>query len=255
MPGVGFVTVSLRKSTVVILNVLKMRYLCFTLFMRSILIISCFMLLFLSAKSQKWQPGYFYDIKGTKNSGLIRVDPKGKGPIRDEGFIEYKETDKAAPLRLSASDLRSFVAGKDSFVVAVQPKEGWSKYDLDFVRVAIDAPLRLFEAKGNIGSGSGLGFSPGIGIGGGSGGFGGGFGGGISIPIGGGGGGSSSKTIYFYGANTAEMQLITNENFIDIMTEVMGDEPDVVEKIQTKKFTLKSMDKLIAYFKQVQGKN
>lgn len=213
------------------------------------------MLLFLSAKSQKFQPGYFYDIKGTKNPGLIRVDPKGKAPIRDEGFIEYKENDKAEVLRLSASDLRSFVAGKDSFVVAVQPKEGWSKYDLDFVKVAVDAPLRLFEARGNIGDGSGLAFQPGIGIGGGSGGFGGGFGGGISIPIGRRGGGdySDSKALYFYGANTAEMQLITNENFTDIMSEVMGDEPEVVEKIQAKNFRLKTMDKLVAYFKQVQA--
>ncbi|MDB5032135.1 MAG: hypothetical protein JWP71_2856 [Mucilaginibacter sp.] len=211
------------------------------------------MLMFVSAKSQKWQPGYFYDIKGTKNPGLIRIDPRGKGPIKDEGFIEYKETDKATPIRLSTSDLRSFVAGRDSFIVAASPKGGWSKYDMDFVQVVIDAPIRLFEAKGSAG-GSGRGFSiqPGIGIGGGTGGFGGGLGGGISIPFGGGGSGST-KPIYFYGANTAEMQPVTNDNFIDIMSEVMGDEPDVVEKIQTKKFGLSNIDKLIAYFKQVQG--
>lgn len=212
------------------------------------------MLLFLSARSQKWQPGYFYDIKGTKNSGLIRVDPGGKGPIKDEGFIEYKEDAKASAIRLSASDLRSFVSARDSFIVAaVSPGAGWSKYSLDFVKVVIDAPIRLFEAKGSSGGGSGFGIQPGIGIGGGTGGFGGGFGGGISIPIGGGGGRGSTKTIYFYGANTAEMQPITNENFIDIMTEVMGDEPEVVEKIQTKQFGLKNMDKLIAYFKQLQA--
>jgi hypothetical protein len=127
---------------------------------------------------------------------------------------------------------------------------------MDFVRVVIDAPIRLFAAAGSTGGGgSGLGIHPDVGIGLGTGGYGGGFGGGISIPIGGGRNRGSSKTLYFYGANTAEMKLITNENFIDIMSEVMGDEPEVVEKIQTKKFSLNSMDKLIAYFNQMEAQN
>jgi len=229
--------------------------------MRPILIILCLMLLSITAKSQSWQPGYFYDVKGTKNPGLIRVDPRGKGPIKDEGFIEYKENAKAESIKLSASDLRSFVAGKDSFIVAAAPRQGWSKYDLDFVQVVVDAPLRLFIAQGSSGGGGG-GFSPGLSIGAGAGagtggyggGFGGGVGGGVSIPIfGGGGGRGGGKAQYFYGANTAEMQPITNENFVDVMSEIMGDEPEVVEKIQTKKFGPNNMTKLIAYFKQVQA--
>ena len=224
------------------------------------------MLLFLTAKSQNWQPGYFYDLKGVKSTGLISLNPRGKGPIKNEGFIEYKEDAKAEPMKLSASDLRSFVMGKDSFIVAATPREGWNKNDIDFVRVVVDAPLRLFEVTGGIGgNGGSSGFRPGISIGAGGGtggygggGFGGGVGGGVSIPIfGGGGGGSrgSGKTVYFYGANTAEMKLITAENFIDVMTEIMGDEPDVVEKIQTKKYGPKDMDKLIVYFKQVHKSN
>ena len=213
------------------------------------------MLLCITAKSQSWQPGYFYDVKGTKNAGLIRINPGGKGPIKDEGFIEYKEDAKAETIKLSASDLRSFVAGRDSFIVAAAPPMGWAKNDLDFVRVAVDGPLRLFEAKGGAGGGGGSGFQPGIGLGvaggGGTGGFGGGLGGGISIPIGGGGHGKSGKSVYYFGANTAGMKPITEQNFIDVMSEIMGDEPDVVEKIQTKKFGPHDMDKLIAYYNQV----
>ena len=48
------------------------------------------------------------------------------------------------------------------------------------------------------------------------------------------------------------MRPITNETFIDVMSEIMGDEPDVVDKIQNRKFSLSSMDKLIAYYKHVQ---
>lgn len=207
------------------------------------------MLLSLAAKSQKWQPGYFYDVKGTKNPGLIWQNPSGKGPIKDEGFIEYKENDKASAIKLSASDLRSYVVGKDSFIVAVAPKQGWSKYELDFVQVAVDAPLRLFIARGG-GGGSGFSVEPGIGAGVGTGGFGGGFGGGISIPLGGGGRGRS-KTTYFFGANTAEMQPLNNENFVDVMSEVMGDEPDVVEKIRANQYSMRNIDKLVAYFNQL----
>jgi hypothetical protein len=210
--------------------------------------------------SAQWQPGSFYDVKGTKSTGLISLYPGGRGPINGEAFIGYKEDAKAQPMNLSASDLRSFVIGRDSFIVAAP--QGWSKYQLDFVHVAIDAPIRLFVVTGGTSSGGGSGFKPGItvGAGGGTGGgyggggFGGGVSGGISIPIGrnsGGGGGKGGKTLYFYGANTAEMKPITDENFIDVMTEVMGDEPEVVEKIQTKKFGTRSIDKLITYYYQV----
>jgi hypothetical protein len=228
--------------------------------MRAILIIFCFTLSFLTAKSQNWQAGSFYDVKGAKSTGLISLYPGGKGPIKDEAFIGYKEDAKAQPMNLSASDLRSFTIGRDSFIVAAP--QGWSKYALDFVHVVVDAPIRLFEVVGGNSGGGSSGFKPGISIGAGAGtgggfngggGFGGGMSGGISIPIGrnSGGGGKGAKSQYFYGTNTAEMKPITDENFIDVMTEIMGDEPEVVEKIKTKKYGPKSIAKLIAYYYEV----
>lgn len=210
------------------------------------------MLIIVSAKSQsnKWLPGRFTDIKGNIETGFIRVNPSGKGPVKDEGFIEFRENNKTEPFKLSASDLRSFVTGKDSFVVAHAPKnESWNKKEFDFVRVVINGDVKLYASKSGKGSGHGIGFSPGIGIG--TGGYGSGIGGGISIPIGG--GGKSEKTVYYFGANTAEMRPLTNENFEDIMTDIMGDEPDVVDKIHAKVYVLANIDKLIAYFNQVRG--
>src|SRR4051812_7393874 len=100
--------------------------------MRSILIILFFMLTYVSAKSQKWQPGSFTDIKGNKVAGLIRENPSGKGPIKDEGFIEFRDDKKTNPYKLSASDLKSFIVGKDSFIVAHAPhNQTWSKKELD----------------------------------------------------------------------------------------------------------------------------
>jgi hypothetical protein len=221
---------------------------------RRLFIIFSLILLTISVQAQKWLPGRFTDVKGNIQTGLIRTNPPGKAPIKDEAFIEFKEDNKAEPFKLSASDLRSFVVGKDSFVVAHAPQnENWSRNELDFVKVVIDEPVKLYAAQVGSGKGRGFGFSPGISTGIGTGGYGGGFGGavggGISIPIGGRGG--SEKTTWYFGENTAEMKRLTNENFEDVMTDIMGDEPDVVDKIRSKVYVLGNIDKLVVYFKQV----
>src|SRR5437868_684523 len=189
--------------------------------MRSILIILFCMLIAVSAKSQKWQPGSFTDIKGNKVSGLIRENPTNKGPIKDEGYIEFKDDSKANPYKLSASDLKSFMIGRDSFVVAHAPgNSNWSKKELDFVQVALDEETKLYVANVATGSGGGGGLGsrvqPEFGGGIGTGGYGG-FGGGVGINLGGGGGGRGKViTTFYYGANTATMQQLTPINFKDV---------------------------------------
>ncbi len=206
--------------------------------------------------AQGWFPGYFYDTKGNKEMGFINPTPKGKGPIKGEGFIEFKEDKKAETIKLSASDIKSYVIERDSFIVAATDR--WSENTLDFIRVALNTELKLYVAFGApTGGGSSGGFSPrfggGISTGMGSGGYGGGFGGGISIPIGGsGGGGRTAAPIYFFGINTADMKPIGNQSFIDVMSEVMGDEPEVVEQIRAKKFSLNNIEKLIAFYRAVE---
>jgi len=215
------------------------------------------MLMIVSAKlyGQKWQPGRFTDVKGNIESGFINVNPSGRGPIKDEGFIEFKEDNKSEPYKLSASDLRSFVVGKDSFVVAHPPgNESWAKKELDFVKVALDEDIKIYVTHGGGGGrSSGIGFSPGVGAGIGTGGYGGGFGGGLSIPIGGGGGRSYEKTSWYYGDNPAGMKRLTDQNFEDVMCDIMGDYPDIVDKIHAKVYVLANIDRLIAYFNHVKA--
>jgi len=193
-------------------------------------------------------------VKGNIQNGLIRVNPSGKAPIKDEAFIEFREDKNTEPFKLSASDLKSFVVGKDSFVVAHAPQnETWSKNEVDFVKVVLNEdPVKLYAANAGSGGGSGFGFSPGISTGlgsGGYGGFGAGLGGGISIPIGS--GRKGEKTAWYFGENTAEMKRLTNDNFEDIMTDIMGDYPDIVDKIRSKVYVLANIEKLVAYFKHV----
>jgi hypothetical protein len=208
-----------------------------------------------TAFAQKWLPGSFTDIKGNKVTGLIRENPSNKGPIKDEGFIEFKDDSKANPYKLSASDLKSFTIGQDSFVVAHAPgNSNWSKKELDFVKVALDEETKLYVA--DVAAGGGRERTPlvspefggGIGTGGYSG-----FGGGVGINLGGGGGKGKVIRTYYYGTNTATMQQLTPMNFKDVMSDIMGDEPDVVDKIQTNQFNIFNMDKLLAYFKQVKA--
>jgi len=225
--------------------------------MRSILIILFFLLATVTAKSQKWESGVFYDVKGSRVPGQIRLYPSGRNPIKDEAFIEFREDPKSPAIKISASEIRSFTVAQDSFVVAANG--GWSMYELDFVRVALNTPLRIYQAMssgGGGGSGSGLSVGVGGGVGAGTGHFGAGVGGGVDIPItGGGGGGGPMGSIYFYGNNTADMKPISNQAFVDIMSEVMGDEPDAVEQIRNNKYNLGSIERLVAYFKKLETKS
>ncbi|GAB3928951.1 hypothetical protein [Mucilaginibacter myungsuensis] len=216
------------------------------------------MLTYVSAKSQKFQPGFFIDRRDQKVEGLIRTSPSGKAPIKDEAFIVYKDSEKGTETRFSASDLKSYVVGKDSFVVAHAPRnETWSAQELDFVKVVLNEEVKLYAINaGKVSGGSGFRISPGISMGtgiggGGMGGVGIGYGGGIGIGGGGGGSAKQGKITYYYGANTAEMNTLTPENFNDVMSDIMGDEPLALEAIRSGKFTVGNVNGLIEYFKKL----
>jgi len=211
---------------------------------------------FNSSFAQKWLPGRFTDKDGNVASGLIWLKPSGSEPVKDQSFIEYKQSEKDKPTKVSASQIKSIVIGRDSFVVAAEPQTSNWEFAVDFVKVVLDEDIKLYVFNGEGGGGGGI--QPDIeagiggGIGGGGGGFGGGIGAGISIPIGGHGRGGN-RVAYYYGLNTANMRMLTNTNFVDIMSDIMGDEPDVVEQIQEKKFNLGNIDKLIVFFRQMQA--
>jgi hypothetical protein len=231
--------------------------------MRPILSILLLTTLCITTKSygQKWLPGHFTDLKGNVETGLVKFGT-GKPPVKDEGYIEFKENEKSAPFKLSAGELRSFVIGRDSFVVAHAPgSETWAKNDLDFVRVVVDEDLKLYAAggvmTGGSGRNSGVTFEPGISTGVGTGGFGTAVGGGIAIPIGGGGGGGGYyvDVVYYYGDNTAHMKRLNDKNFEDIMIDMLGDYPDVVDKIKAKVYVLENIDRLVGYYYKLKAAN
>ncbi len=204
--------------------------------------------------AQKWQPGYFFDIKGNKVPGLIQTNPGGKGPVKGEGFIIYKDNPKANEIKLSAGEIKYFVAGQDSFIVAHPPSyETWPKGDIDFVKVELDEPLKLYTYNGSAGKGgSGFKLAPSFSGGFGTGGYG---GGGVGISLGGGGngGGYARGATYYYGTSGGDMSQVTPMNFVDVMTDIMADEPQVAEAIQQGKFSLNKMDNLLNYYRKLKA--
>ncbi|GGH04544.1 hypothetical protein [Mucilaginibacter phyllosphaerae] len=208
-----------------------------------------------AATAQKWLPGYFIDVKGVKTEGYIYPNPGGSGPFKNEGFISFRDEEKSTPYYLSTSDLQCFVAGRDSFVVAHAPgNETWAKKEFDFVRVAVNSDMKIYATRGADSGGGGgkkVQVAPAVGIGTGT--YGTAYGGGLGISIGGGGGSNKSKLSYYYGTNTANMKHLTGENFIDVMSEAMADEPEVVEQIRNHNFGIGNVEKLIAYFNKVKA--
>jgi hypothetical protein len=218
--------------------------------MRRIILTASLATISLFSFAQKWQPGYFTDVKDNQMKGLIQAYPSGKQPVKGQGFIIFKENKDANEIKLSASDLKYFIAGKDSFVVA-HPAMGqvWPN-EFDFVRVVLDEDLKLYVYRGGKSGGGGPHISPGLGLGLGTGGSY--VGGGIGLSFGGG-GGSKAMLTYYYGANPAELVELSPLNFEDVMTEIMGDEPDVVDRIKSHMYNMGNIDKLIAYFQQAQA--
>lgn len=218
--------------------------------MRSSLFILLFSTIACSASAQfgggnKWEDGYFYDAAGEKILGQIVANPSGKAPEQNEAFILFR-TDKGADKEhLTASMVKSFVIGRDSFTVAHAPNsEDWPGKSIDFVKVLVNEPLKLYSVNGSGGGGLRPGFSPSIGIGGGS--FGSAMGGGLGISLGGGRG--KGKSAYYYGDGPNSLTELKKDNFIPIMTEVMASEPEIVEKIKNKKYKYHNIEQLITDF-------
>lgn len=214
-----------------------------------LLLFGLFSLSTFSASAQlglnQWDDGYFYDASGNKFIGQIVVNPSGRGPQNNEGFILYRKDKGEEKETLTASMIRSFVAGKDSFTVAHAPRvENWTGRSIDFVKVLVNEPLKLYATTGG-GGGFSPGISPSFGIGGGS--FGSGMGGGLGINLGGGRGGKG-KNAYYYGDDANNLKELKRDEFIPVMSEIMASQPEIVEKIKNKKYRYGQMNQLILDF-------
>ncbi|MEO6150890.1 MAG: hypothetical protein ABIN95_09280 [Mucilaginibacter sp.] len=193
--------------------------------MRRILLSTIFFTIIFSAESyaQSFKAGHYYDTTFTKVSGLIN----SKGT-----YIWFKKDKDADKTKIPAADMNSYVADADSFVVSRMPE----MVKIPIVKVLINNPVKLYVAKqgskfnwGSVLAGVAIGVGTGISTG-------------VSvIPNMGG----NQAVYYLYGYGPDDLSTLDAKNFIPVMSGIMSDRPDLVEKIKNKKININNIEKWV----------
>ncbi len=190
--------------------------------------------LFTFAKAQfmgfghNWVPGYFYDLNGKKNMGLLADYIKERslfdGPDK---FFLYKKDKDADKIKELAKNVRSFVVEKDSFVVSNSD----ILEETPFLDVAIDHPLKLYATRlprhvsvmGPVGAVGPILLSAGVSF-------------------------SYTTNKYYFGTSPDSITALSRKNFIEIMSKIMADKPEIVGKIQDRTYRYSDIDDLLVLY-------
>jgi len=175
-----------------------------------------------------WQPGCYYDNDGVKNTGFITYyinEEFANSPAQK--FFLFKRNPNEIGVKVFAGNITSFVVARDSFVVS----DSRILNETPFIQVAVNNPLKLYVARlprhtPEFGLGTSIGFLS--------------IAGETSFPY--------TKNKYYYGNNPDNLTLLTRKDFIDVMSKIMADKPEVVEKIQKKDYRYGDMDDLLVYY-------
>ncbi|WP_454802262.1 hypothetical protein [Mucilaginibacter phyllosphaerae] len=204
--------------------------------MRKILFILCLLTASFTSNAQngnrKWFEGRVYHSSGEVFDGLVSWAPPRKGEYEDGDQVLYRANEQSEVFPIPYYKINSFIMGDDSIVVShnVQFKNS------PFMTVLLDNPTKLYTNKvtkngfpliintggftGNVGMGVGVGTSVGGGV----------------------------KTTYYYGANPDKVTKLEKKQFIEVMSTMMADKPDVVVKIKDKTFRYGDMQDLLTFY-------
>lgn len=197
------------------------------------LVLILFSLIALSAKAQDWKPGYYYDTTGVKHPGLIEISTMDNAArynnIKTISSDVFRIQVNSKIQEVFAFDVKAVIADADSFIVQRTfrtNRSGVIKRDTNgipyrfaaFFQVQLDrSDIKLYsqEKAGN--------------------------------------NNFMDYVDYYYGKSVDNIVWITNENFIEVMSNIMKDSPGKVAKIQKEDFKLRKMDKLIKAYKIEKG--
>jgi hypothetical protein len=188
-----------------------------------------------AAKAQpqrKWLEGTVYHTSGEIFDGLISWAPPHKGEYEDGDQILYTANEHSEVFPIPYYKIKSFVMGADSFVVS----RNVLFKNSPFMIVSVDNPTKLFAVKT-----AKNGFPLIINTGGFTGNVG--MGVGVGTTVGGG-----TRTNYYYGLTQDNVTKLDKKNFIDVMSNIMADKPEVVAKIKDKTFRYGDMEDLLKYY-------
>ncbi|PAW94292.1 hypothetical protein CKK33_12655 [Mucilaginibacter sp. MD40] len=184
------------------------------------------------APAQQWDEGTVYHTTGEVFSGLVSWAPPIKGQYPDGDQILFKNTGSPDIFPIPYFKIKAFTMGRDSFVVSTNI----NLKNNPILLVEVDGPVNLYAAKIFK-----QGFPLLIGSGGGGGHFGVGMEVGTAI-------GRGVKTSYYFGKTPNTVSKLDKKNFIEAMSTILADKPEVVAKIKDKTFRYGDMDDLLKYY-------
>jgi len=207
--------------------------------MRKILLSIFLLIMCLAANAQNaglgriWNKGYYYDNSGKKVSGFLADYSHNVNLFHpDDDYFLFSTVDDTAynstkSVKVFSKDIRSFVAGKDSFVV--------SNFDkikkTPFLAVLVNNDLKLYAVeiwRGTAASSFGLiGFAATAAT--------------NSVLV--------MDYTYYYGTDPDNLTKLTHKEFMDVMSKVLADKPNVVAKIQDKTYRYSDMKELLTYYR------
>ncbi|MFD0765311.1 hypothetical protein ACFQZI_10650 [Mucilaginibacter lutimaris] len=203
--------------------------------MRKTLFIILILAGFFTADAQpqrKWYEGRLYHTNGEIFDGLVSWTPPRKGEYEDGDMVLYKRDEMAETVPVPYYKVNAFIMGNDSIVVS----HNVLFKNSPFMTVVLDNPTKLYTNKV---------MKNGIPLMINSGGFSGGFGMGVGVGTAIGGG---VKTTYYYGKTADNVTKLEKKQFIEVMSSLMADKPEVVAKIKDKTFRYGDMDDLLTYY-------
>ena len=187
----------------------------------------------IAAKAQDWKPGYYYDTTGVKHPAYIDITTMDNmaryNNIKTITSDVFKVQVNSNVQEVFAFDVKAVVADADSFIVQRgfrMNRKGEIKKDTNgtpyrfaaFFQVQLDRSDIKLYSQDKAGNNS-----------------------------------FTNYVDYYYGKSIDNTVWITNDNFIEVMSNIMKDSPGLVAKIQKGDFKLRKMDKLIKAYKIEKG--
>ncbi|MGZ3763715.1 MAG: hypothetical protein ACXVB0_16220 [Mucilaginibacter sp.] len=186
------------------------------------------------AQDDEWRPGWYYDLKNVKHPGWFDISTfdnstrYGTSKVKSSEYFRFEADEKAPVLELYALDMQSVVAGADSIVVRHSfrtDRKGNIKTDTSgnqfstasFYKVELNSSdIKIYSKllDGNRGF---------------------------------------SYIAYYFGKDADNIYDFTNDNFAKVMSDIIKDAPDLVEKIKKEDFVLRKMKKLLIAYKTEKG--
>lgn len=180
----------------------------------------------------QFDEGTVYHTTGEIFHGSVSWSPPSKGQYPDGDQILFKNQGSPDIFPIPYFKIKTFTMGPDSFVVSTNI----NLKNSPILLVEVNGPVCLYAAKIFK-----QGFPLLIGSGGGGGNIGVGLEVGTAI-------GRGVRTSYYFGKNANNVTKLDKKNFIENMSLILADKPEVVAKIKDKTFRYGDMDALLKYY-------